>query len=70
MTATKPKIFELAEKVILDSENEQINTLELLKNNGILATPFGPQTIRFCTHLDVDAEMIEKVIDTLKELDQ
>lgn len=30
MTATKPKIFELAEKEILNNEEEQVNALELL----------------------------------------
>jgi threonine aldolase len=39
--------------------------IDLLKKHNILASPFGPQTVRFCTHLDVDDLMIEKTIDVL-----
>lgn len=35
--------------------------IEKLKENGILAAAFGPETIRFVTHLDITNEMIEKV---------
>ncbi len=42
--------------------------LEVLKAKGILAVPFGPQTVRFVTHLDVSAEMVTEVIDTLESL--
>lgn len=42
--------------------------LDHLKQNGILAAPFGPSTIRFCTHLDVSKEMIEKVVRFLKQI--
>ncbi len=42
--------------------------LDLIKGKGILAAPFGPKTVRFCTHLDVSKEMIEKVIDILKSI--
>lgn len=43
--------------------------LELLKSKGINAAPFGPQTIRFVTHLDVTEEMVEEVIGVLKDID-
>ena len=33
MTATKPKIFELAQQEILDKEGERVEPMELLKNN-------------------------------------
>jgi len=39
--------------------------IKLLRDHDILATPFGPQTVRFCTHLDVDEKMIEKTIEVL-----
>ena len=42
--------------------------LEKLEEKGILASPFGPQTVRFVTHLDVNASMIEKTIDILKSM--
>jgi len=39
--------------------------LEQLSAHGIKAAPFGPQTIRFVTHLDVSEEMIRKVQEVL-----
>ncbi len=42
--------------------------LDHLKGKGILAAPFGPMTVRFCTHLDVSEQMINEVIGILKEL--
>lgn len=40
--------------------------LEYLKKNGIVASAFGPQTIRFVTHLDVSREMVERVVKVLR----
>ena len=42
--------------------------LEKLKSKGILATAFGPETIRFVTHLDYTDEMHDKVLTTLENL--
>jgi len=42
--------------------------LEKLKANGILATAFGPETVRFVTHLDYTDQMHDTVIDVLKDL--
>lgn len=42
--------------------------LEVLKSKGIVAVPFGPQTVRFVTHLDVSAEMVVQVIEVLEAL--
>lgn len=39
-----------------------------LEEKGIRAVAFGPQTVRFVTHLDVTREMIDKVIDTIKNV--
>lgn len=39
-----------------------VTFLESLKQKGIIASAFGPQTIRFVTHLDVSRAMIEQVI--------
>lgn len=41
--------------------------LESLKQKGIIASAFGPQTIRFVTHLDVSQAMIEQVIRTMND---
>lgn len=40
--------------------------LEYLKKNGIVASAFGPQTIRFVTHLDVSREMVGRVVEVLR----
>jgi threonine aldolase len=40
--------------------------LDYLVKNGVKASAFGPQTIRFVTHLDVDNTMIEKAIEVIK----
>jgi len=40
--------------------------LDYLSKNGIKASAFGPQTIRFVTHLDVTREMIEETIRVLE----
>lgn len=42
--------------------------LQLLKESGILASDFGPQTIRFVTHLDFTEDMLEVVIKVLKTI--
>lgn len=41
--------------------------LARLAQKSILATPFGPQTVRFVTHLDLSEEMIERVIEELRD---
>ena len=40
--------------------------LDYLLKNGVKASAFGPQTIRFVTHLDVHPEMITKAIQVLQ----
>jgi threonine aldolase len=42
--------------------------LESLKLKGILAVPFGPQTVRFVTHLDVTEAMIDRTISILQSV--
>ncbi|MEO0339439.1 MAG: GntG family PLP-dependent aldolase [Bacteroidota bacterium] len=44
------------------------NFLEQLATHGVLASPFGPQTVRFVTHLDVSAAMIDQVLDALDKM--
>ena len=36
-----------------------------LKEHGILAAAYGPQTMRFVTHLDFNREMLDEVLGTL-----
>ncbi len=40
--------------------------LAYLKENGVIASAFGPQTIRFVTHLDVTRDMIERTVEVLR----
>lgn len=52
--------------LIFDLKDEAADSfLARLKSRGIEAVPFGPQTIRFTTHLDVDDAMIDHVIQVM-----
>lgn len=42
--------------------------LEKMNELGVAAAPFGPQTVRFVTHMDVTSAMVEKTIELLKGL--
>lgn len=42
--------------------------LEVLKEKGINASAFGPQTVRFVTHLDFTENMLDKTIAVLKKI--
>lgn len=42
--------------------------LDYLDKNGVKASAFGPQTIRFVTHLDVTGEMVEEAVQILREV--
>ena len=45
-----------------------VQCLDKLEAAGILASAFGPRTVRFVTHLDIDEDMIERVAQTLRGL--
>ena len=55
-------IFDLPSSIPADTFIHRLNE----KNIG--ASPFGPNTVRFVTHLDVSPAMIETVIQVLKGL--
>jgi threonine aldolase len=40
--------------------------LDYLKQNGVIASAFGLQTIRFVTHLDVTREMVDRAVKILR----
>jgi threonine aldolase len=42
--------------------------LDYLKQNGVIASAFGPQTIRFVTHLDVTEQMAEGAMEVCKNM--
>jgi threonine aldolase len=55
---------------IFDLTQESAETfLAKLAEHQIQAVPFGPRTIRFTTHLEVDDAMIARVISVLNEVE-
>ena len=44
--------------------------IKILKENGVLASAFGPSTIRFVTHMGFTGEMLNKTIDILEKLER
>ncbi|HEU5140295.1 MAG TPA: low-specificity L-threonine aldolase [Bacillales bacterium] len=42
--------------------------VEQLKDTGILAGPFGPETVRFTTHYDVSTEQIQSALDKITDM--
>lgn len=42
--------------------------LARLLENGVRASAFGPKTVRFVTHLDVDRAMVERVCSVLRDI--
>ncbi len=59
-TETNICIFDLADRTAADF-------LHSLENHGILATAFGPRTVRFTTHLGVTEDQIAYVTDRLRQ---
>ena len=53
--------------VIFDLAGKQTaaDFLKAMEKEGVLATAFGPQTVRFTFHLDVSEQMMEKVLEVL-----
>ncbi|MFC0559766.1 low-specificity L-threonine aldolase [Halalkalibacter alkalisediminis] len=57
--------------VLVDVSKKGLNSkeyLERLKENGVLAVPFGPSLIRFTTHYDVSKEQVQKALATLNTI--
>jgi len=52
----------------LKIKNSAEEFLNRLKAHGILASAFGPSTIRFVLHLDISSEMHKKVLETIQTL--
>ncbi len=55
-------IFDLRPPLTADS------FLKKLLGNGVAASAFGPATVRFVTHLDFSATMLEKTLEVLKKI--
>lgn len=55
--------------VNISKTNKQSSQFILdLKNRGILAVPFGPDTVRFTTHYDLRKEQIEQAITIINDM--
>lgn len=57
--------------VLVNTEAAKLTAAEFLaqlKQEGILAVPFGPNTVRFVTHFDVSRQDIEEVIVRLNRM--
>lgn len=57
--------------VLVNTEKANINAaefIERLSEVGILAVRFGPDTVRFTTHYDIDAQDITNVLDKLTKI--
>ncbi|MFZ1750768.1 MAG: GntG family PLP-dependent aldolase [Saprospiraceae bacterium] len=52
----------------LTSDRKDTDFVEKLKSKGILAAPFGDNTIRFVFHLDITSQMVERVADIIQQL--
>jgi len=52
----------------LQDDIKDLDFIEKLKAKGILAVPFGGNTIRFVTHLDISENMIEQTCKLLREI--
>lgn len=52
-------IFHLEQHILASS------FIEVLKEKGILASPFGPHSVRFVTHLDITESQFNHVIEVL-----
>ena len=52
-------IFDLQEK------GSALDFIARLKEKGIIASPFGPETVRFVTHLEITDGMIQKTKEIL-----
>ena len=52
--------------ILIFSVDNVEETLSKLKTNGILGVPFGPNQIRFVTHLDFTDDMLDETVKVLK----
>jgi threonine aldolase len=65
------EVFPVETNIVIARLNASINIPDFLKNlseMGVKAVPFGPQLIRFVTHLDVDDRHIDYAISMLKKI--
>lgn len=64
-------VLEVQTNIVVATLKDNISvekTIDQLKEQHILAMPFGGQSIRMVTHLDVSFNQIDQVVNTLKSL--
>jgi len=54
--------------VLVDTDGPAETFLDALEAEGVLASRFGPEQVRFCTHWDVDGSDVETAIDAASSL--
>ncbi|WP_020222929.1 beta-eliminating lyase-related protein, partial [Halarchaeum acidiphilum] len=55
--------------VLVDTSESAIDAetfVERCADAGVLGSAFGPETVRFCTHLDVDTAAIETALERIE----
>jgi threonine aldolase len=65
------EVFPVETNIVIAKLAKEIIQTEFLTNlssNGVKAVPFGPQLIRFVTHLDVNASNVSHALDVLKKI--
>jgi threonine aldolase len=65
------EVFPIETNIVIAKLAKEIIQTEFLTNlssNGVKAVPFGPQLIRFVTHLDVYASNVSHALDVLKKI--
>jgi threonine aldolase len=54
--------------LLFDTVEPAADVAKKLEEKGIMAVPTGPNRIRFVLHLDIHPEMVEYVVNSLKEI--
>ena len=65
------EVFPVETNIVIAKLAKEIIQTEFLTNlssNGVKAVPFGPQLVRFVTHLDVNEVNVNHALDVLKKI--
>jgi threonine aldolase len=52
----------------MDEKMPLANVIDRLKEKGVIAVPFGPQMLRMVTHLDVNDQDVDQVLEAIRAL--
>jgi threonine aldolase len=64
-------VFPVETNIVIAQLDKKLNQTEFilkLATDGVKAVPFGPQLVRFVTHLDVNASNVSHALDVLKKI--